>query len=99
MWMVKVVVMKDGGVGEVTEAKYDVMTGGGENLSVLMLGYVLGVVLLLVMGLFGFVVFVGVCMVGFNVLFKTVSSTIRGSGAFDSRIFWMFFVFGMVEMG
>ena len=52
---------KDGGVGEVTEAKYDVTTGDGENSSALTPGNVLGVALLLVMGLFGFVVFAGVC--------------------------------------
>ena len=67
----KAAATKDGGVGEVTEAKYDVTTGGGENSSALTPGHVLGVALLLVMGLFGFVVFAGVCTAGFNALFKT----------------------------
>jgi len=98
-WTVKAAATKDGGVGEVTEAKYDVTTGGGENSSALTPGHVLGVALLLVMGLFGFVVFAGVCTAGFNALFKTAPPTIRGPGASDPRIPRTSSTSGMAEMG
>ena len=83
-WTVKARVVRDGVGGEVSEAMYEVRRrGDGDGGATL--GGALGAALLLVMGLFGFVVFAGVCTAGYNALFKT-TPTMRGPGVSDPRL-------------
>jgi hypothetical protein len=77
--------VRDGSIGEVQEANYDVRLRGEDKAGPLTVGGILGIALLLVMGGFGFVVFAGVCSAGYTALFKA-EPTIRGPGASDPRI-------------
>ena len=57
-WTVKAAMVSDGKLGEVAEAKYDVRERTSRDASgTFTAGGLLGIALLLVMGLFGFVVF------------------------------------------
>jgi|TARA_B100000674_G_scaffold85271_1_gene59153 hypothetical protein len=98
-WTVKAAMVSDGKLGEVAEAKYDVRERTSRDASgTLTAGGLLGIALLLVMGLFGFVVFAGVCTAGYNALFKT-APTIRGPGASDPRMPRTMSSGGMMELG
>jgi len=77
-------VASNGKKGEVREAMYEVRRRGDGDAGAT-LGGALGAALLLVMGLFGFVVFAGVCAAGYNALFKTVPM-MRGPGVSDPRL-------------
>lgn len=82
-------VASNGNKGEVREAVYEVRRRGDGDADAT-LGRALGAALLLVMGLFGFVVFAGVCAAGYNALFKTVPMMrgpgVRGPGVSDPRL-------------
>lgn len=84
-WIIKAAVVSGGTLGEISEAKYDVLASEDGTQQPLTFGGVFGIALLLVMGLFGFVVFAGVCTAGYNALFKSAPA-IRGPGASDPRI-------------
>lgn len=75
----------NGSLGDVSVASYEVRRRGESDGAPLTLGSALGVALLLVMGLFGFVVFAGVCTAGFNALFGKTAPTMRGPGVSDPR--------------
>lgn len=84
-WIVKAATRVNGSLGDVSVASYEVRRRGESDGAPLTLGSALGVALLLVMGLFGFVVFAGVCTAGFNALFGKTAPTMRGPGVSDPR--------------
>ena len=83
-WTIKVAEERDGVLGKVFEAQYDVRpsTDGEAGLTATT---VLGVMLLLVMIVFGVVVVASVCTAGFSAFFRSSAPVIRGPGADSER--------------